>query len=56
MPPSESMNFRFGCRCNTPENTRSAVLHIRLVENVAIATANGALGSMEPVAKEKPGT
>src|SRR5258708_38051652 len=57
MPPSESMNRSFGCRCSTPEKSRSTVDHHRLDENTAIATANGAfgattLGSMN----EKPGT
>src|ERR1700722_6858388 len=58
MPPSDSENCRFGKRCSTPENSRSTVVHIRLVANSAIATMNGGFdvscGCLLP--NEKPGT
>lgn len=46
----------FGWRCNMPENTRSAVVHIKFVEKVAIATAKGAGSAGDGLANEKPGT
>src|SRR5579875_237144 len=62
IPPSASEICRFGNRCSLPENSKSTVVHIRLVANRVVATAKGASGTVScpgtgfTVEKEKPGT